>query len=147
MYDGALIDGVIRIYNLGGGEAKEGIDGNENNADGISMDGTSPLKVMVRSNEEGRSDVSFPEGGEGAIIGLVNKGEVGMANLETSQKSIVPSGEIYIRLGYKGRREGIGGEGIGIAWGIRHTMDRLLVCQQESVLGDQRFKGRSLTEI
>ena len=38
-----------------------------------------------------------------------------MANLETSQKSIVPSGEIYIRIGYKGGREGVGGEGIWIA--------------------------------
>ena len=42
----------------------------------------------------------------------------------------------------------MGGEGIRVACGgIRHTMDRLLVCQQESVLGDQRFKGKPLTEI
>ena len=70
-----------------------------------------------------------------------------MANLETSKKSVIPSGEVYIRLGYKGGRESVGGKGVGIAWGVRHTIDRLLVCQQESVLGDQSFKGRSLTEI
>ena len=38
-----------------------------------------------------------------------------MANLETSQKSIIPSGKIYIRVGYKGRREGVGGERVGVA--------------------------------
>ena len=38
-----------------------------------------------------------------------------MADLETSQKSIVPSGEIYIRLRYKGGREGGGGKRVGIA--------------------------------
>ena len=71
-----------------------------------------------------------------------------MTNLETSQKSVVPSGEIYIRLGYKGGREGVGGERVRISWRrIRHTMDRLLVCQQESVLGDQSVKGKPLTEI
>ena len=71
-----------------------------------------------------------------------------MADLETSQKSIVPSCKIYIRVGYKGGREGGGGERVGVTWrGIRHTIDRLLVCQQESVLGDQRFKGKPLTEI
>ena len=71
-----------------------------------------------------------------------------MANLETSQKSVVPSSEIYIRLGYKGGREGVGGKGVWISWrGIRHTMDRLLVCQQESVLGDQSSKGKPLTWI
>ena len=38
-----------------------------------------------------------------------------MTNLETSQKSIIPSGEIYIRIGYKGGRKGVGGERVGIA--------------------------------
>ena len=72
MYDGALIDGVIRIDHLRGGEAEEGIDGNKDNANRITMNGTSPLKVMVCSDKEGWSNVSFPEGGEGAIVGLVN---------------------------------------------------------------------------
>ena len=38
-----------------------------------------------------------------------------MAGLETSQKSIVPSSEVYIRLGYKGGRKGIGGERVRVA--------------------------------
>ena len=38
-----------------------------------------------------------------------------MANLETSQESVVPSGEIDVRVGNKGRREGVGGEGVWIA--------------------------------
>ena len=54
-----------------------------------------------------------------------------MANLETSQESIIPSGEIYIRIGYEGGGEGVDGKGIGIGLGVfRHTMDRRLVCQQ-----------------
>ena len=130
MDDGALINGVIRIYYLRGGEAKERIDGDENNADGILMNGAPPLKMMIRSDEEGGSDISFPERGEGTIIGLMDEGEIGMTNLETSQESIIPSGEVYIPLGYKRGRKSGGGKGVGIAWGIRHTMDRLLVCQQ-----------------
>ena len=47
MYDGALINGVVRVDHLGGGEAKEGIDGNEDNANGIFVNGTPPLKVMI----------------------------------------------------------------------------------------------------
>ena len=54
-----------------------------------------------------------------------------MGDLETSQKSIVPSCEIYIRVGYKGGGESKGRKGVGVALGrIRHTMDRHLVCQQ-----------------
>ena len=72
MYDGALIDGVVRVYYLRGGEAEEGIDGNEDNANGITVNGTPPLKVMIRCNEEGGSDVSFPKGREGTIVGLMD---------------------------------------------------------------------------
>ena len=72
MNDGALIDGVIRVYYLRGGEAEERIDGNENDANGVTMNGTPPLKVMIRSNEEGGSDISFPKGREGAVIGLMD---------------------------------------------------------------------------
>ena len=96
MDDGALINGVIRIYHLGGGEAEKGIDRDEDNANGILMNGTSPLKVMIRSDEEWGSDISFPEGGEGAIVRLMDEGKVGMANLETPQESVIPSSEIYI---------------------------------------------------
>ena len=72
MDDGALIDGVIRVDYLRGRKLEEGIDGDENDANGITMNGTSPLKVMIRSNEEGGSNISFPKGRERAIIGLVN---------------------------------------------------------------------------
>ena len=130
MDDGALINGVIRVYHLRGGEAKKGVDRNENDADGILVNGTSPLKMVIRSDEEGGSDISFPEGGEGSIIRLMDEGKVCMTNLEAPQESVIPSCKIYIRLGYKRGREGMGGKGIGISWGIRHTMDRLLVCQQ-----------------
>ena len=115
MDDGALINGVIRIYHLGGREAKERIDGDEDDANGIRMNGASPLKMMIRSDEEWGSDISFPEGREGTIVRLVDEGKVGMANLETSQESVIPSGEIYIRLGYKGGREGLGSKGVGVA--------------------------------
>ena len=74
MYDGALIDGVIRIYDLRGGESKEGINRNENDADRITVNGTPPLKVVICANKEGRSDISFPEGRKRSIVGLMNKG-------------------------------------------------------------------------
>ena len=72
MYDGALINGVVRVDYLGRGESEEGIDGDKDNADGVTMNGTSPLKVMISTYEEGRSNVSFPERGEGTIVGLMN---------------------------------------------------------------------------
>ena len=84
MNHGALIDGVVRVYYLRGGEAEEGIDGNENHANRITMNGTSPLKVMICSDEEGGSDISFPKGREGAIVGLMNEGKIGVTDLETS---------------------------------------------------------------
>ena len=74
VYDGALIDRVVRVDYLGTRETKEGIDGDEDDAEGIAMNGTSPLKVMVCSDGERRTDESFPEGGEGVVIGLVNEG-------------------------------------------------------------------------
>ena len=72
MDDGALIDGMIRINHLRGGEAEERVDGNEDDANGITVNGTSPLKVMIRCDKEGGSDISFPKGREGAVIGLVD---------------------------------------------------------------------------
>ena len=72
MNDGALIDGVVRVDYLGRGESKEGIDGDENNANRITMNGTSPLKVMVCTDEERGPDITFPEGGEWAIVRLMN---------------------------------------------------------------------------
>ena len=50
VYDGALIDGVIRVDYLGGREVKEGVDGNEDDANGVRMNGASPLKVVVCGN-------------------------------------------------------------------------------------------------
>ena len=99
MDDGALIDGVVRINDLGAREAEEGIDGNKNDTDGIIVNGASPLKIMICSKGEGRMNKSFPKGREGAIIRLVDQGEIGMADLETSQESVIPSGEVYIRVG------------------------------------------------
>ena len=72
MDDGALINGVIRIYHLRGGKAEERIDGNEDNANRITMNGTSPLKVMICSDEERGSNISLPEGRKGAVIGLMD---------------------------------------------------------------------------
>ena len=115
MYDGALIDGVVRIDYLRGSEPKERVDGNEYDADWITMNGTPPLKVMIRSDEEGGSNISFPKRRKGAIIGLMNQGEIGMTSLETSEKSVVPSGKVYIRIGYERGGEGIGREGIWVA--------------------------------
>ena len=68
-----------------------------------------------------------------------------MADLETSQKSVIPSGEVYIRAGYKGGGESVGGEGILVGLrGIRHTRDRRLVCQQNQYLIDQRLRENPL---
>ena len=61
MNDGALIDRVVRIYDLGGGESKEGINRDEDDADGITMNRAPPLKVVICADEEGGSDISFPE--------------------------------------------------------------------------------------
>ena len=70
--DGALIDGVVRIDDLWGGEAEEGIDGDKNDTNGIAVNGASPLKVVISADEKGRSDIPFPKGREGSIIGLMN---------------------------------------------------------------------------
>ena len=72
MNDWALKDGMVRIDDLRSGESKKGIDGDEYDADGVTMNGASPLKVMISAEEERRSGVSFPKGREGAIVGLVN---------------------------------------------------------------------------
>ena len=72
MDDGALIDGVIRINHLRGGKTKEGIDGYEDDANGVAVNGTPPLKVMVCADEEGRANISFPKGRKGAVVGLMN---------------------------------------------------------------------------
>ena len=61
MNDGALINGVIRIDDLWSGESEEGIDGDEDNTDGIVMNGASPLKVVVCCERERRSSETFPE--------------------------------------------------------------------------------------
>ena len=59
----------------------------------------------------------------------MNEGEIGMCCLKTPQESVVPDSKIYIRLGYEGRGEGKGGKGVGVILrGIRHTLDRRLVC-------------------
>ena len=63
---------MVRVDDLRARKAKKGIDGNEDHADGVIMNGTSPLKVMICADEEGRSDVSFPKGGEGAVVGLMD---------------------------------------------------------------------------
>ena len=48
-----------------------------------------------------------------------------MTHLETPEKSIIPSGEVYIRIGYERGGEGVGGKGIWIGLRrIRHTRDR-----------------------
>ena len=47
MNDWALINGVIRINHLQGGKAKERVDGDECNADGILVSRAPPLKIVV----------------------------------------------------------------------------------------------------
>ena len=114
MYYGALIDGVVRIDDLRGGESKEGIDRDEYDANRVTVTGASPLEVVICTDEERGANISFPEGRERSVVGLVNEGKIGMTNLETSQKSIVPSGKVYIRSGYKIGGESIGGERVGV---------------------------------
>ena len=72
MNDGTLIDRVVRIDDLRGGEPEEGIDGDKNDTDGITMNGTSPLKVMICTDEEGGSNISLPKGREGSVIRLMD---------------------------------------------------------------------------
>ena len=72
MNDGALINGVVKIDHLRSREAEEGIDGNEDDANGIIVNGTSPLEIVISCNRERRSDKSFPKGGEGTVVGLMN---------------------------------------------------------------------------
>ena len=72
MDDGALIDGVIRIDHLRRRESEKRVDGDEGHANRITMNGASPLKVMIGGDEERWSNVSFPKGGERTIVGLVN---------------------------------------------------------------------------
>ena len=63
---------MVRIDDLRPGEVEEGIDGNEDDADRIIMNETSPLKIMIYCKGERGSDKSFPEGREGTIVGLVD---------------------------------------------------------------------------
>ena len=72
MYDGALIDGVVRIDDLRSGKAEERVNGNENDADGVVMNGASPLKIMICGEGERGSDEPFPKRGEGAVIWLMD---------------------------------------------------------------------------
>ena len=72
MNNGALVDGVVRIDYLGSRETKKGVDGNEDDADRIIVNGASPLKMMICTEGKGWSDVSFPKGREGSVIGLVD---------------------------------------------------------------------------
>ena len=80
----ALIDGMVRVYYLWSRESKKGIDGYEDNADGIIVNGTSPLEIVICCNRKGGSDITFPERREGSIIGLMDEGKVGVGDLETS---------------------------------------------------------------
>ena len=59
MDDWALVNGVVRVDYLRCREVKKGIDGDEDNADGIFVNRASPLKVVVSSQQEWGSDVSF----------------------------------------------------------------------------------------
>ena len=61
MDDGTLIDRVVRIDDLWGGEPEEGVDGDEDDANRITMNGTPPLKVMICTDKERRSNISFPK--------------------------------------------------------------------------------------
>ena len=71
MYDGALINGVVRINHLRSGEAEERADGDEDNTNRVVMNGASPLEVVVRSDRERGPDISFPKGGEGHRLQLL----------------------------------------------------------------------------
>ena len=72
VYDGALIKGMVRVDNLRSGEAEKRVDGNEDYADGVVVNGTSPLKVMVCGGEKRGADGPFPKGRKGSVIGLVD---------------------------------------------------------------------------
>ena len=52
----------------------EGIDGEEDDASGKEVTGTSPLKVMFSAVKEGRTNETFPKCGEGAVVRLMDKG-------------------------------------------------------------------------
>ena len=47
MNNGALVDGVVRVDHLRAREAEERVDGYENYADGVIVNGTPPLKIMI----------------------------------------------------------------------------------------------------
>ena len=72
MNDGALIDGVVRIDDLWSRKPEEGVDRYKNDTNRITMNGASPLKVVIGADEKGRSDVSFPKRGEGSVVGLMD---------------------------------------------------------------------------
>ena len=72
MNNGALINGMVRIDDLWSRELKERVDGNKDYADGIIVNGTSPLKVVICGDGERGSDVAFPKRGEGTIVGLMD---------------------------------------------------------------------------
>ena len=50
MDDGALINGMIRINHLGGGEPEQRVNGDEYHTNGVGVNRTPPLKVVVGSD-------------------------------------------------------------------------------------------------
>ena len=70
--DRALINGMVRIDDLRPRESVKGIDGNEDYADRIIVNGTPPLKIVICCEGERRTDESFPKRREGSVVGLMD---------------------------------------------------------------------------
>ena len=68
----------------------------ENDASRIEVMMTPPLKIMSGSVEERGSYNTFPKGGEGTVVRLVDKLSVRKVMLKTSQKSITPLVQMLI---------------------------------------------------
>ena len=71
MYERTMVSEVNTDVDLGRGKMEEGVNGEVNDADGMSVIRKSPLKEMVGSNQEGGEDMPGVYRREGAVVGDV----------------------------------------------------------------------------
>jgi len=70
---GTAIEEVVSDDDSRAEEVEEGIDAEVNYCDGKMMVGVAPLEVMIATGKERRMGESLIKGGEGPVIGVVDK--------------------------------------------------------------------------
>ena len=68
MYERAMVSEVNTDVDLGRSKVKEGVNGEVNDADGVTVIRKSPLKEMIGSNQEGGEDMPGVYRRERAVV-------------------------------------------------------------------------------